>query len=782
MNKVTRLRDKTFPRLNVARTLFYVVGLSAGSFFCAPNVLAQNLATNPGFETGNTSGWLPFGSPIISAETVQVHSGNYAALVTNRTATYMGISQSLTGVLQAGQTYSISAWMRLVNSTNQTAFLTIQLTDDNGTSYTQVATNSVSANGWTQLSAIPYTFNYSGTLSGLTLYAELPNNATAAYYLDDLLVLQTNPPPMVTNTAQCIVDWTNVFQRIDGFGASSAWRSTWTTAQADLLFSTNSGTGVAFDGKSNYNFTGIGLSLLRSRIAPGGSTVEGAIMQMAQARGAKVWSTPWSPAANFKSNTNVDGGSMVGNEANYQAYADQLAGYVVSLKTLYGVNLYALSLQNEPDANVTTYESCNWSAQQFHDFVPYLYHALVSSNVGSTKIILPESQSWTDPSNLVGTAMSDSTSNDVSIVANHDYVADNNVGDQATPAAVNSYGKALWETEVALLSGSDSSINNAVYWAGRIHLYLTAAQVNAWHYWWLLPGTSSGNEGLTDTNGIPAKRMYAIGNFSRFVRPNYYRVGVDNNTGLAQISAYKDSTSPNFSIVAINPSPGVLIAQTFTLTNCSAGSVTPWVTSGSLSLAAQSPIIVSNASFTYTLPALSVVTFIGETISNAPPTLAAEASQSINAGFTLMITNIGSDTNLPTPTLTYSLLTAPTNAVLNSTNGVLSWRPRVDQANTTNVISVEVSDNGVPPLSATNSFTVVVNPLALPTLAVTPAVGQLNLVINGTQGPDYTLMASTNLLNWQALLVTNSPVLPITFDEPNVGAFPAQFYRILIGP
>jgi len=47
---------------------------------------AQNLATNPGFETGNTSGWSPFGSPAISAQSVQIHSGSYAALVTNRTA------------------------------------------------------------------------------------------------------------------------------------------------------------------------------------------------------------------------------------------------------------------------------------------------------------------------------------------------------------------------------------------------------------------------------------------------------------------------------------------------------------------------------------------------------------------------------------------------------------------------------------------------------------------------------------------------------------------------
>ena len=57
-------------------------------------VAAQNLVTNPGFETGNTSGWFAFGSPSLAAEASQVHSGSYACLVTNRTATWNGIAQS----------------------------------------------------------------------------------------------------------------------------------------------------------------------------------------------------------------------------------------------------------------------------------------------------------------------------------------------------------------------------------------------------------------------------------------------------------------------------------------------------------------------------------------------------------------------------------------------------------------------------------------------------------------------------------------------------------------
>ena len=443
------------------------------------------------------------------------------------------------------------------------------------------------------------------------------------------------------------------------------------------------------------------------------------------------------------------------------------------------MNIYALSVQNEPDAQVTTYESCNWTAQQIHDFVPYLHNALLASNVAATKIMLPESQNWQDYSNLALTAMTDSaTSNLVSIVADHNY--DGNNGPSSL--VKNSYGKALWETDVALLSGSDSSITNGIYYAGRIHLFLTTAQVNAWHYWWLMPGSSAGNEGLTDTNGVPAKRMYALGQFSRFVRPNFYRIGISGTSPL-QLSAYKDSVSPNFALVAINGGSSP-VSQTFTLTNFNAvGLVTPWITSGTQSLAVQAALTVTNQTFTYSVPAMSIVTFVGAAATNTPPRLGAVAPQTINAGMTLVITNVVTDTNLPAPALTFSLLNAPTNALLNASNGIFAWRPAVSQANSTNAVSVAVTANGQYPLSATNLFSVTVNPITAPVLgSVQLAPGRLNFTVTGPAGPNYTLLVSTNLSAWQTLYTSNSPAVPVTLVDTNTAASPARFYRVEIGP
>jgi glucuronoarabinoxylan endo-1,4-beta-xylanase len=410
-------------------------------------------------------------------------------------------------------------------------------------------------------------------------------NGPSTLWVDNIKFTGTAPAP--TN---CVVNWTDTHQTIDGFGASSAWNSGLTQAQMDMFYSTN---------------TGVGLSLLRTRIAPGGTTVEGAAMQMAQSNGARIWSTPWSPDAAFKDTNSVNGGDFV--STNNQAYANQIANYVLNVKNTYGVNLYAVSVQNEPDQS-TTYESCLWTGQQMHDYIPYLYNALSNNGVSSTKILMPEFSSWNFA--IASNTLADPvTSNMVGVLAGHDY--------DYTVSPVNSGNKRLWETEVSTFDNFDGSIGNGLYWAEQIHAFLTEAQVNAWHFWWLIPIDGlNHNEGLTDMYGNPAKRMYVLGNYSRFVRPGFVRIGVSNNAP-TYISAYKDTNTGNFAIVAINALPANY-TQTFNLSGFGATTVTPWVTSATLSLAKLGTVTANSSVFSYSLPASSVVTFVGQETLNVP--------------------------------------------------------------------------------------------------------------------------------------------------------------------
>ena len=375
------------------------------------------------------------------------------------------------------------------------------------------------------------------------------------------------------------IDGSTVHQSIDGFGASSFEMTSLTEAQADKFFSITNG---------------IGLSFLRMKITGAGGTSETSIAQQAVARGARVWAAPWSPPASWKTNNDVNNGGYL-LEARYQDWADRLANFAVTMKNA-GVDLYAISVQNESDY-VATWESCLYTASQLHTFIPYLYNSLNAAGVGSVKILFPEQATWTF--DLASDTMNDVTTRAmVSILGAHNY-------DQETsPSHPTDYGKSVWETEVSTFDAYDGSISNGLTWASRIHGFLVGAEANAWHYWWLI--SYGDNEGLA-TPSVYAKRMYALGNFSKFVRPGWKRIDV-SGSGSVQVSAYKDPNSNSFAIVAINS--GSSANTTFNLSGLVGSVVTPWITSSSLSLEAQTSVNISGSSFTYSLPASSITTFV----------------------------------------------------------------------------------------------------------------------------------------------------------------------------
>jgi hypothetical protein len=167
--------------------------------------------------------------------------------------------------------------------------------------------------------------------------------------------------------------------------------------------------------------------------------------------------------------------------------------------------------------------------------------------------------------------------------------------------------------------------------------------------------------------------------------------------------------------------------------------------------------------------------------TNQPPVLAAIPNQSILAGRTLLVTNLASDPNIPPRPLTFSLLNPPAGASINSNSGMFTWRPVIAQSPSTQTVSVVASDNGVPPLSAAQSFTTTVIRPAIPTLGASMTNGQFGFWINGDMGPDYIIQASTNLTSWVPISTNRSPSLPY-FWETNSMAYPFLFYRVLLGP
>jgi hypothetical protein len=169
--------------------------------------------------------------------------------------------------------------------------------------------------------------------------------------------------------------------------------------------------------------------------------------------------------------------------------------------------------------------------------------------------------------------------------------------------------------------------------------------------------------------------------------------------------------------------------------------------------------------------------------ANQPPALAPIPNQSILAGRTLLVTNSATDPDIPTQALTFSLLNPPANATINTNSGLFSWRPTIAQSPSMQTVAVVVLDNGTPNLSTTQSFTAtVIRPTAPVINSGLSTNGNFGFWINGDSGPDYTILASTNLTSWAPLFTSNSPVLPYYWVDSNSAAYPIRYYRAVLGP
>src|SRR5580692_4984213 len=158
-------------------------------------------------------------------------------------------------------------------------------------------------------------------------------------------------------------------------------------------------------------------------------------------------------------------------------------------------------------------------------------------------------------------------------------------------------------------------MGSALKIAGLMYDALANANMNAWHHWWVYPGAND-NSGLFDDGSPhkPTKRLYAMGNFARFVRPGYSRIDVSTAHVPSGVSvvAFTNAADNTTVVVAINTNTASATVPLFVGGTEWPAQVTPWVTSSSASLASQTSIPLTGARFSATLAAQSVTTFVGK--------------------------------------------------------------------------------------------------------------------------------------------------------------------------
>ena len=271
----------------------------------------------------------------------------------------------------------------------------------------------------------------------------------------------------------------------------------------------------------------LGFTVLRTFVSDNSANFSKGIQtaQYAYNQGAYVFASPWNPPSGQF--ITVNGVKRI-NPATYSQYADHLNSYVTYMKGQ-GVNLYAISVQNEPDFAKDWTE---WSPQEGVDFIKGYASRI------KCKLMTPESFQYRKQ-------VYDPILNDAAALANVSIFGTHTYG---TLMSAFSYllfvqkgaGKELWMTEVYTDSKYDANIwsdnyindpRHAIKVAEHIHYAMTDGNFQAYVYWpirrlyaLIHDGNSDGQGNTPAAAGTATKRGYCMAQFSKWVRPGYVRV------------------------------------------------------------------------------------------------------------------------------------------------------------------------------------------------------------------------------------------------------------------
>ncbi len=412
----------------------------------------------------------------------------------------------------------------------------------------------------------------------------------------------------------CIIDTSTTYQTIRGFGGMNhpEWQG------YDL---TDANLQTAFGNGENE----LGLTVLRIFVNDDSSQWSRCIpaAKGAQKYGATVFATPWNPPASMRTNGSggPSGGKYVLSSGKEAAYAEHLNSYVKYVESQ-GVNLYSVSVQNEPDYSEDwTY----WTPDRATSFVANYGQAVKSGT--KAKLMSAESFQYGYEGSGHGKMYYKKILENSAAKANCDLFGTHFYGtqrDSMNYATVKNSDKEIWMTEVYVPNSSANSCNNfpeALCVAENIHNGLVVGNMSAYVWWYIRRSYSL----IGQDDGKVTKRGAMMAQYSKWVRPGAVRIAatefpegksytaMNSQSGnwsslQTMVSAYKQDDK--ITVVAINPTPNAK-TQDFSI---SSGEkifdIEAYHTTSNENFRATSAPSYSDTGFSATLPAQSVTTFV----------------------------------------------------------------------------------------------------------------------------------------------------------------------------
>jgi len=255
----------------------------------------------------------------------------------------------------------------------------------------------------------------------------------------------------------------------------------------------------------------------------------------------------------------------------------------------------------------TSYASMRSSGTQAADFIKVLHPTLKKAGMEQIGIACCDTEGWNDQNGMSQQMTAAGVDSMISITTAHAYTS--------SPGSPLRTTHPVWQTEWADLQGawtsawySNNGAGEGMNWAQKIQSAMTGANCSAFLYWvGIQKGDTNSKLIRIDGNKItPSKRLWAFGQFSRYVRPGAVRIGV-SGSGL-RLSAFKNEDG-RIAIQAINTGTS---AQDVTITvkGVKATKVEAFLTDNTHDIDSTPAQVAADGTVTGSVPARAFVSFV----------------------------------------------------------------------------------------------------------------------------------------------------------------------------
>lgn len=379
------------------------------------------------------------------------------------------------------------------------------------------------------------------------------------------------------------LDATRKYQTIEGFGGFGAKKVWWESAPyhdagylnqiIDNLGATFFRTQIYWDGEpvNDNNDPGV---INPSGFNFGPSSDNGKqfpFLRDLHEKGAKLIATVWTPPIWMKlldiperipqqcynctqCAPGSPGRAMCGGRLNpehYDEFAEYLVAYVRVLKQETGIDLYAISIQNEPFF-ANPFESNVVMPDEYADILKAVATRFKAEGL-TTKFFGPEHMaewSWGWQQKYVQEILGDpEVKPHLDIYAVHSYVdgvaADYGSAEGWTQLHQNitiAHGKPLWMTETSDFNKQGYQLGFSM--ARSLYLGLKFGHISGWVYWALADAVISENQ-LTPLG-------YSFKNFYKFIKPGTQRIEATSSNANILTVAFRHPDSGELTVILIN--------------------------------------------------------------------------------------------------------------------------------------------------------------------------------------------------------------------------------------